>query len=97
MSWPLLASAYPQACRSMCGCALNDSLATLPARSIIRAKPAVVWPQPRRDIELKWNAEAKDRLETVLCDLVCDGLVDIGDSQEAIITDWIAAYHLYNE
>jgi hypothetical protein len=36
-------------------------------------------------------------LETVLCDLVCDGLLDIGDAQEAIITDWIAAYHLYNE
>ena len=56
-----------------------------------------LWPQPRRNIELKWNAEAKDRLETVLCDLVCDGLLDIGDAQEAIITDWIAAYHLYNE
>ena len=56
-----------------------------------------LWPQPRRNIELKWNAEAKDRLETVLCDLVCDGLLDIGDEQEAIITDWIAAYHLYNE
>jgi hypothetical protein len=56
-----------------------------------------LWPQPRRNIELKWNAEAKDRLETVLCDLVCDGLLDIGDAQEAIIADWIAAYHLYNE
>jgi hypothetical protein len=56
-----------------------------------------LWPQPRRNIELKWNAEAKDRLETVLCNLVCDGLLDIGDAQEAIITDWIAAYHLYNE
>ena len=56
-----------------------------------------LWPQPRRSIEPKWNAEAKDRLETVLCDLVCDGLLDIGNAQEAIITDWIAAYHLYNE
>ena len=56
-----------------------------------------LWPQPRRSIEPKWNAEAKDRLETVLCDLVCDGLLDIGDAQEAIIKDWIAAYHLYNE
>ena len=56
-----------------------------------------LWLQPRRNIELKWNAEAKDRLETVLCDLVCDGLLDIGDAQEAIIKDWIAAYHLYNE
>ena len=58
-----------------------------------------LWLQPRRNIELKWNAEAKDRSwETgMLCDLVCDGLLDIGDAQEAIITDWIAAYHLYNE
>jgi len=56
-----------------------------------------LWPQPRRSIEPKWNAEAKDRLETVLCNLVCDGLLDIGDAQETIIKDWIAAYHLYNE
>ena len=55
------------------------------------------WPQPRRSIEPKWNAEAKDRLETVLCNLMRDGLLDIGDAQEAIIKDWIAAYHLYNE
>ena len=48
-------------------------------------------------IEPKWNAEAKDHLERTLCDLVCDGLLDIGDAQEAIIKDWIAAYHLYNE
>jgi hypothetical protein len=56
-----------------------------------------LWPQPRRSIEPKWNAEAKDRLETVLCNLVCDGLLDIGDAQEAITKDWIGAYHLYNE
>jgi hypothetical protein len=36
-------------------------------------------------------------LETVLYNLVCDGLLDIGDAQEAIIKDSIAAYHLYNE
>ena len=51
--------------------------------------------------ERAWIGESlavvKDRLETVLCDLVCDGLLDIGNAQEAIITDWIAAYHLYNE
>lgn len=57
-----------------------------------------LWPQPRRRIEPKWNAEAKDRLERKLCSLVCDGLLDIGDAQEAIIKDWIAAYHhLYGE
>ena len=36
-------------------------------------------------------------LERTLCDLVCDGLLDLGDAQTAIITDWIAAYHLYAE
>jgi hypothetical protein len=56
-----------------------------------------LWPQPRRSIEPKWNAEAKDRLERELCRLVCDGLLDLGDAQEAIIKDWIAAYHLYYE
>jgi hypothetical protein len=39
----------------------------------------------------------RDSSWIVLCNLVCDGLLDIGDAQEAIIKDWIAAYHLYNE
>jgi hypothetical protein len=39
----------------------------------------------------------ENRRFQVLCDLVCDGLLDIGDAQEAIIKDWIAAYHLYEE
>ena len=56
-----------------------------------------LWPQPRRSIEPEWNAETKDRLERTLCALVCDKLLDIGDAQEAIIKDRIAAYHLYNE
>jgi hypothetical protein len=58
---------------------------------------ANLWPQPRRSIEPIWNAERKDRLEVVLCNLVCDGLLAIEDAQEAIIKDWIAAYHLYYE
>jgi hypothetical protein len=44
---PLLASANPQAWRSMCGWALKPSLASVPARSTIRAKPAVVKGAPR--------------------------------------------------
>ena len=32
----------------------------------------------------------------MLCNLVCDGF-DIGDAQEAIIKNLIAAHHLYNE
>jgi hypothetical protein len=32
--------------------------------------PSNLWPEPRRTIEPKWNAEAKDRLERRMCDLV---------------------------
>jgi transcriptional regulator with XRE-family HTH domain len=28
-----------------------------------------LWPQPRRTIEPKWNAEAKDRLERLICEM----------------------------
>jgi hypothetical protein len=33
--------------------------------------PSNLWPQPRRSIEKQWNAEAKDRLERLMCDMVC--------------------------
>jgi hypothetical protein len=56
-----------------------------------------LWPQPRQSIEPKWNAEAKDRLERLLCEMVCNGQLDIATAQEAIATDWIAAYHKYYE
>jgi hypothetical protein len=57
--------------------------------------PSNLWPQPRRSIELKWNAEAKDRLEKFVCDMVCGGQLDIVTAQEAFAKDWIAAYHKY--
>jgi hypothetical protein len=56
-----------------------------------------LWPQPRRSIEDTWNAEAKDRLEQLMCRMVCDGQIDIAAAQEAFATDWIAAYHAYYE
>jgi hypothetical protein len=56
-----------------------------------------LWPEPRRTIEPTWNAEAKDRLERFLCDMVCAGQLDLGTAQEAIAKDWIAAYHKYYE
>jgi len=59
--------------------------------------PSNLWPQPRRSIEPKWNAEAKDRLERRMCDLVCTGQLEIGAAQEVIAKDWIAAYHKYYE
>ena len=54
-----------------------------------------LWPQPRRSIEPKWNAEAKDRLEAKLCQMVCSGALEISDEQEEIATDWTAAYRKY--
>jgi hypothetical protein len=59
--------------------------------------PSNLWPQPRRSIEDTWNAEAKDRLERLMCRMVCDGQIDIAVAQEAFATDWIAAYHAYYE
>jgi hypothetical protein len=57
--------------------------------------PSNLWPQPRRTIESTWNAEAKDRLERRMCDMVCDGEIDIATAQQAFATDWIAAYQKY--
>ena len=54
-----------------------------------------LWPQPRRSIEPEWNAEAKDRLEHRMCDMVCARQLDLATAQEAFATDWIAAYHEY--
>jgi hypothetical protein len=42
------------------------------------------------------NAEAKDRLERVMCEMVCGGQLDI-TAQEAFAKDLIAAYHKYYE
>ena len=58
---------------------------------------ANLWPQPRRSIEPTWNAEAKDRLERHMCDLVCKGQLELSTAQEAFDRDWIAAYHKYYE
>jgi hypothetical protein len=57
--------------------------------------PSNLWPQPRRNIEETWNAEAKDRLEHLMCEMVCNGQIDIATAQEAFATDWVAAYQKY--
>jgi hypothetical protein len=49
-------------------------------------------PQPRSTIELRWNAETKDRLERRLCEMVCTGKIDLTTAQEEIAADWIATY-----
>ena len=38
---------------SMCGCALKTNLASLPARSTMRAKPAVLNGAPRSEVNTK--------------------------------------------
>jgi hypothetical protein len=37
------------------------------------------------------------RLERLMCNMVCDGQIDIATAQAAFVTDWIAAYHTYYE
>ena len=32
-----------------------------------------------------------------MCNMVCDGQIDIATAQAAFVTDWIAAYHTYYE
>ena len=59
--------------------------------------PSNLWPEPRRTIEPKWNAEAKDRFARLMSSMVCTGQLEIGAAQEAIAKDWIAAYHRYYE
>jgi hypothetical protein len=59
--------------------------------------PSNLWAQPRRSIEPMWSAEAKDRLERFMCDLVCNRRLDLTTAQKAFAEDWIAAYHKYYE
>lgn len=59
--------------------------------------PSNLWAQPRRSIEPTWNAEAKDRLERFVCDMVCNRQLDLATTQKALAEDWIAAYHKFYE
>ena len=52
-----------------------------------------LWPQPYTDDV--WNAQAKDKLEKTLHQMVCDQTVDLAEAQREIETDWIAAYKKY--
>jgi len=54
--------------------------------------PANLWPQPRTGT---WTAELKDDLERTLNRRACEGRVSLAQAQQAIRTDWIAAYRKY--
>ena len=52
-----------------------------------------LWPQP---YDGEWNAHDKDRLEGKLYRLVCvDKTITLKEAQDAIKTDWVAAYKKY--
>jgi hypothetical protein len=51
-----------------------------------------LWPQSYSG---EWNAHIKDDLENKLHELVCSGRVDMKTAQQAIATNWIAAYQKY--
>ena len=53
---------------------------------------ADLWPEPRRSVEPSWNAEAKDRLEWKLRDLICAGQLDVVTAQRLMAEDWVEAY-----
>jgi hypothetical protein len=52
-----------------------------------------LWPEPYEPE--KWNAHVKDVLEERLHELVCSHQLDLPVAQEAIATNWIAAYEKY--
>ena len=56
--------------------------------------PRNLWPEPRATAD-GWNADVKDELEAVLARLVCSGRVPLAEAQQAIATDWIAAYNRF--
>jgi hypothetical protein len=55
--------------------------------------PRNLWPEPHHIGN--WGSYVKDNLENRLRDLVCSGRLDLGTAQQAIATDWIAAYKKY--
>jgi hypothetical protein len=58
------------------------------------ADPRNLWPEPRTSPD-GWGADRKDELEFALNQLVCSGRLLLREAQQAIATDWIAAYRRY--
>jgi hypothetical protein len=56
------------------------------------ASPLNLWPEPYATAN---GADTKDRLERKLNSLVCDGIITLAAAQQAIATDWYAAYETY--
>lgn len=56
------------------------------------SSPLNLWPQSYSG---QWNARVKDKLENTLHRMVCDHSITLQAAQEAISTDWVAAYKKY--
>jgi len=54
--------------------------------------PKNLWPQAWNG---DWGAHKKDVIETKLKTLVCKGTITLKEAQDAISTDWVAAYNKY--
>jgi hypothetical protein len=52
-----------------------------------------LWPEPYHSAD--WNAHLKDDLEERLHEMVCSNQLDLSVAQQAIATNWIAAYQKY--
>jgi hypothetical protein len=56
--------------------------------------PRNLWPEPHV-APGGWGSRRKDYLENLLRELVCAGRVSLAEAQQAIASDWIAAYRRY--
>ena len=56
--------------------------------------PRNLWPEPWEPAD-GWGADRKDALEYQLNRLVCMGQLSLAEAQQAIATEWIAAYRRY--
>jgi hypothetical protein len=52
-----------------------------------------LWPESHES--QPWNADVKDKLERRLHTLVCNGKLGLEEAQQAIASDWIAAFQKY--
>ncbi|MGB6727402.1 MAG: hypothetical protein WBE74_16040, partial [Terracidiphilus sp.] len=52
-----------------------------------------LWPEPYHSAT--WNSHLKDELEERLHEMVCSDQLDLSVAQNAIASNWIAAYQKY--
>jgi hypothetical protein len=57
--------------------------------------PGNLWVEPNDNPNATTTANSKDVLEDRLNSLVCSGQLALATAQEAIASDWVAAYHEY--